>query len=84
MAHDALDQVAERRLAAVLFSDIRDFTTISEQSDPEALVARLNEYFDAMLQPIAEHGGVVMTPGSEPPEGLSEDLIRRLEELGYL
>ena len=56
---DPLTQQGERREVVVLFSDIRDFTTLSEQSDPEDLVQRLNEYFDAMLEPIAEEGGVV-------------------------
>jgi class 3 adenylate cyclase len=49
----------ERKLVAVLFSDIRGFTSFSEKSDPAVIVARLNEYFDAMVQCITRNGGVV-------------------------
>lgn len=33
---------------AVLYSDIRDFTSLSERTDPKALVEFLNQYFSAM------------------------------------
>ncbi|MCK7595022.1 adenylate/guanylate cyclase domain-containing protein [Pseudomarimonas salicorniae] len=43
--------------ATVLFSDIRDFTTISEQLGARDTVAMLNEYFSQMVEAIsAEHG----------------------------
>ncbi len=42
-----------RRSVAVLFSDIRSFTTWSESATPEHLVGQLNEYFEAMV-PIIE------------------------------
>jgi adenylate cyclase len=40
----------ERRAVAVLFSDIRSFTTWSEQAEPEHLVGQLNEYFERMVE----------------------------------
>jgi adenylate cyclase len=42
---------------SILFSDIRNFTTISEEHDPEEMVAFLNDYFSLMVQEIfAEQG----------------------------
>jgi class 3 adenylate cyclase len=49
----------EKMHVAVLFSDLRSFTSFSERHDPEAVVARLNEYFDEMVAAIVEQGGVV-------------------------
>ncbi|MEW5848865.1 MAG: adenylate/guanylate cyclase domain-containing protein [Myxococcota bacterium] len=49
----------ERKHVAVLFCDLRGFTTMSEGLDPEQLVARLNAYLDAMVRCITARGGVV-------------------------
>lgn len=43
----------------VLFSDIRSFTSISEQMDPRALLDFLNEYFSSMVESVLHHQGVV-------------------------
>jgi adenylate cyclase len=43
----------------VLFTDIKDFSTISEKTDPEDLMEWLNEYMDAMSQIVIEHGAVI-------------------------
>jgi len=45
--------------ASVLFSDVADFTTVSERMDPQTLMAWLNEYTDAMVQIIVAHGGII-------------------------
>jgi class 3 adenylate cyclase len=49
----------ERRRVAVLFSDLRGFTTFSEGKEPAVVVERLNQYFDRMVAAISRHGGTV-------------------------
>jgi len=49
----------ERKQAAVLFVDIRNFTAMSEQLAPEAVVESLNEYLSRMVAEIVGHGGIV-------------------------
>lgn len=49
----------ERRKITVLFSDIRQFTHLSESLPPEQVVALLNEYFKIMLDIIFEHKGTL-------------------------
>ncbi len=49
-AHPELAELGgKRREMTVLFSDIRGFTAVTEQGNPEALVAQLNEYFSRMV-----------------------------------
>lgn len=45
--------------AAILFSDIRGFTTLSSQLEPEPLVEQLNIYLNAMVEVILDAGGTV-------------------------
>ncbi|MBN2509995.1 MAG: adenylate/guanylate cyclase domain-containing protein [Spirochaetales bacterium] len=49
----------ENRVLAILFSDIRSFTTISEGYMPDELVNNLNKYFELMVDIIMDHGGVI-------------------------
>jgi adenylate cyclase len=49
----------ERKYITVLFSDIKNFTTISESLEPEVLVKHLNKYLTAMTDIIIKHGGVI-------------------------
>jgi class 3 adenylate cyclase len=51
--------VGSNKEAAILFSDIRGFTTISEKLAPDDLVDSLNRYFDAMVGVIVDRGGTV-------------------------
>jgi class 3 adenylate cyclase/CheY-like chemotaxis protein len=49
----------EKRELAILFSDIRSFTTLSETNPPELVVSFLNRYLETMCGIIAEKGGMV-------------------------
>ena len=51
--------VGEKRDVAILFSDIRSFTSISEMNKPETIVAFLNRYFTTMCTIIKKHGGTI-------------------------
>lgn len=49
----------KRLIATMLFTDIRGFSTISEQMSPEALLEWLNEYLEAMTHEIQQHNGII-------------------------
>jgi adenylate cyclase len=46
-------------VATVLFSDIRSFTTLTEELGPQATVSLLNEYFTIMVDCIQYEGGML-------------------------
>lgn len=45
--------------ATVLFSDIRSFTTLTEELGPQGTVSLLNEYFTIMVECIQKEGGML-------------------------
>jgi adenylate cyclase len=49
----------DKKQLTVLFSDIRGFTTISEQLSPEELVHFLNEYLTAMTDLVFKYDGLL-------------------------
>ena len=49
----------EEREVTILFSDLRDFTTMSEKMAPTEMLALLNRYLDRMSTIIEKHGGVI-------------------------
>jgi len=49
----------ERRELAIMFTDIADFTTISENISPRELTAQLSMYLDEMTKIITHHQGTV-------------------------
>jgi adenylate cyclase len=56
---ESLKLGGERREITILFSDIRGFTTLSEQVTPEELVQILNEYLNPMTQIVLEEKGTL-------------------------
>ena len=50
---------AERRVATILFSDLKGFTAISEQLTASAMVRLLNRYFTVVAEQIRAHNGVL-------------------------
>jgi class 3 adenylate cyclase len=49
----------ELRTVTVLFSDLQDFTALSERTEPGRLVAIMNAYLSAMTEIIEREGGIV-------------------------
>jgi adenylate cyclase len=48
-----------RRPVAVLFTDLRGFTSLTEKSDSHQLVRQLNEYFSEMVRIVFQNGGTL-------------------------
>jgi len=49
----------EQREVSVLFADIRNFTTISEQLSPEDIVKMLNTYLSVIADAVVKYSGIV-------------------------
>ena len=56
---ESLKLGGDEREMTVLFSDLRDFTTVSESLSPEQLVQLLTEYLTAMSDVIFRHEGTI-------------------------
>ena len=74
--------------AAIMICDLRDFTKISDNWPRDDVIELLNDYFDAMSEPIARHGGEILKfigdgllaifPLSQP--GACANLLRAVSE----
>lgn len=51
--------IGDERLVAVMFTDIRDFTSMADALPPYDVIHFLNRFFREMSQAIESHGGVV-------------------------
>jgi adenylate cyclase len=57
---DDLRLGGERREVTILFSDLRGFTSYSEQLPPESVIEVLNRYLGEMSDAIMDHGGTLV------------------------
>lgn len=53
-------RTARRQDVTAIFTDIYDFTTISERHSPEEVVSMLSEYFDILNDTVSAHGGTII------------------------
>ncbi len=58
-AEEAIRLGGEKRHIAVLFSDIRGFTALSETLNPDVMAKHLTEYFTEMVDCVFRHGGTL-------------------------
>ena len=74
--------VGVRRPVTVLFSDVRNFTTMTEGGDGARIVGQLNEYFREMVNPVFQQKGsldkfmgdaVMAVWGSITTQGAAQD-----------
>lgn len=56
---DALQLGGQKKSLSILFSDLAGFTTLSEQMDPQDLLAHLNEYLSDMTEIVMDEGGTL-------------------------
>ena len=56
---EAIKLGGEKRRIAVLFSDIRGFTQLSESMTPDEMASLLTEYFTEMVECVFRHGGTL-------------------------
>src|SRR5215217_6766845 len=72
----------DRKKLTIFFSDIKDFTAISELLQPEDLTSLLNEYFTEMSTIATQHGGtldkfigdaILVFFGDPETKGIEED-----------
>ena len=56
---DSIRLGGEKREVTIMMTDLRGFTPISEQLDPEQVMTLLNRYFDVMMKICKEHQGTI-------------------------
>ncbi len=55
----ALELGGERRQVTIMITDLRGFTALSEQLEPEQVVQMLNLYFEVMVDVILQYNGTI-------------------------
>lgn len=56
---DRINMDGEAKRLTVFFSDLQNFTSVSEQLNPKQLATLLNEYFTAMTEVLYRHGATI-------------------------
>ncbi|WP_296710482.1 adenylate/guanylate cyclase domain-containing protein [Rhodoblastus sp.] len=56
---ERLKREGEMRVVTALFTDIEDFTRLTTQLEPKALIALLDPYFDGVCRIIIDNGGMI-------------------------
>ncbi|CAN5675332.1 hypothetical protein BH10BDE1_BH10BDE1_16860 [soil metagenome] len=56
---EALKLESERKELTIFFSDIQNFTSLSEKLPPDELMATLNRYFSGVTEIVFRHGGTL-------------------------
>lgn len=60
-----LDLSGESKLLTILFTDLRDFTTLTEREDPAVVISGLNAYFTIVVESAERFGGIVNKFGGD-------------------
>jgi len=60
-----LDLGGEIKTLTILFTDLRDFTAMSEREEPTTVIRGLNAYFQIVVEAAERHGGVVNKFGGD-------------------
>jgi len=81
--------VADRIHAVLWYSDLKDFTTITDASPPDEVIPLLNDYADAVISAIHDKGGDVLKligdgvlaifGGAEPEETCRRALLAEMK-----
>jgi adenylate cyclase len=60
LSQDSLNGIGgDTKELTMMFSDIANFTTISEKTKPQTLIMQLSEYFEALTQIVIDHQGTI-------------------------
>ncbi|WP_380282442.1 response regulator [Kitasatospora purpeofusca] len=60
-ADENLNLGGERRVATILFADLRGFTSWAEENPPDIVIRTLNRYLGSMSDVILDHGGTLVS-----------------------
>jgi adenylate cyclase len=87
---EAIRLGGEKREVAILMSDIRNFTPLSETLTPEGTISIVNEYFSHMIEAIQKHRGIIVDffgdsvlAFFDPLEGPVETAVRQSVRCGF-
>jgi adenylate cyclase len=95
---ERINLAGEKKELSILFSDVRNFTTMTEASDPMELIKTLNEYLAEMTDVIFKYDGITdkfigdgilaywgaFTPGKNHAELATRAALEMLERLEAL